>query len=106
MALADAVQGATRPTQLITWTQADNTAMDLTGATLSGRIKNLATGESRDITGALVLADPAQGKFTWAYSPADVAEAGQFEVQFTAAYAAEPSPARTFKAAWTVDSSI
>jgi hypothetical protein len=104
--LAKAVEGATRPSQAITWAQADGAAMDLTGATLTGRIKNLASGAARNVAGTLSVTDAAAGEFTWAYHADDVAEAGKFEVQFTAAYGVAPSPARTFRESWIVESYI
>ena len=52
MALAHAVAGATRPSQVITWTRDDGTAEDLTGATITGKIRSLADGTTRDIAEA------------------------------------------------------
>lgn len=104
--LATAVQGATRPSQVITWTQADGTAMDLTGATITGRILDLATLAARDVAGTLSVTDAAAGEFTWAYHADDVAAAGKFEVQFTAAFLTGASPARTFRQEWIVEESI
>lgn len=106
MALAGAVQGATRPAQIVTWTQDDGSEMDLTDATMTGRILNKATQEARDITGTLTPTDAAHGIFTWAYSAADVEEAGVFLVQFTATFAESPTPARTYRQEWTVESAI
>ena len=103
MALAKAVAGATRPSQLITWQDADGNAEDLTGATLSGTIRNRRTGASRAVAGALSVTDAAAGVFTWAYHADDVAEAGRFDVQFVAAFGTEPSPAKTFRSLWIVE---
>lgn len=102
MALADAVQNATRPSQVITWTRADDTPENLTGATLTGRIRNANTGVTRDIVGTLIVTVGASGVFAWAYVLADVADAGQFNVQFTATFGSSPTPARTIDALWTV----
>jgi hypothetical protein len=101
MALAAAVQGATRPSQVITWTRADGTAEDLTGATITGTIKDSA-GTVRAITGTLTVTTAASGVFTWAYSSADVATDGNYTVQFTAAFGGVPTPARTIKTPWVV----
>lgn len=101
MALANAVQGATRPNQSITWTRADDTAEVLTGATLTGVIRD-AAGTVRAITGTLAVTDGANGVFSWNYSAADVATAGRFEVQFTAAFGSDPTPARTLATSWEV----
>lgn len=106
MALANAVKGGLRPSQSITWKRADGSAEDLTGATITGQIRDTSTRETRTVTGVLLVLDGAAGVFVWDYSAADVAEAGQFDVQFTAAFAASPSPARTVKALWTVEEAI
>lgn len=100
--LADAVKGGRRPSQQITWTRADGIAEDLSGATLSGILTHQRTGETRTITGDLIVTDGASGVFTWAYSAADVAESGRFNVQFTAVFAADPTPARTAITSWRV----
>lgn len=86
MALADAVQGATRTTQEITWSRDDGTAYDLTGATITGRMRNLTTGASRAISGTLEVTDADSGIFTWTYAAGDVATAGVYEVQFKATF--------------------
>lgn len=104
--LANAVTGGLRPSQQISWKRADGTAESLTGATITGQIRNTSSQETRAITGGLSVLDGAAGVFVWDYSAADVAEAGQFDVQFTAAFAASPSPARTVKARWTVEEAI
>jgi len=106
MALAAAVQGALRPEQQITWTDADGDAVDLTGATITARIRNLSSGVSADSTGSFAPIDAANGVFVWSYSSADVATAGQFIVQFTAAYGSAPTPERTVATSWTVHEAI
>lgn len=106
MALAAAVQGALRPEQQITWTDADGDAVDLTGATIMARIRNLSSGVSVDSTGSFTAVDAAGGIFIWSYSSADVATAGQFVVQFTASYATPPTPERTIATSWTVYEAI
>lgn len=106
MALAKAVQGATRPSQRITWSDADGDALDLTDATLTGRIRDAVTGAARDVAGTLTVTDAAAGEFTWGYAPADVAQSGKFVVQFTAEFQDDPTPAKTFRQEWTVEASI
>lgn len=106
MALAAAVQGALRPEQQITWTDADGDAVNLTGATITARIRNLSSGVSADSTGNFTLVDAAGGVFVWSYSSADVATAGQFVAQFTAAYSSPPTPERTIAMSWTVHEAI
>jgi hypothetical protein len=102
MALAAAVEGATRPSQVITWTRADDTPEDLTGATLTGVILNVDTNETRAIAGTLTVTTAASGIFTWAYHANDVADAGSFKVQITASFGSAPTPARTIIADWSV----
>ena len=107
MALASAVQGGRRPGQLITWQRESSAAPeDLTDATLTGHIRNRATGTTRAIAGPLTVTDGTAGVFRWDYAAADVAEAGRFDVQFVAAFTAGLSPARTFVAQWEVRGSL
>ncbi len=88
MALARAVQGAIRTGQTITVTyEGTTTAYPITG-TLSGRMRNKATGIEQVITGALAATTPGGSSFSWAYSAADVATAGIFDAQFKADYGA------------------
>ena len=51
MSIADAVAGARRPGQQLTWLRTDGTPEDLTGATLSGVLLSLSTQETRAIVG-------------------------------------------------------
>ena len=104
MPLADAVQGATRPAQLITWYRDDDTPEDLTGATLTGLVRRDNVVEA--ITGDLTVTDGTGGVFRWDYSTEDVAIAGRHEVQFNAAFASGQTPAKTFVASWTVRASL
>jgi hypothetical protein len=86
MALQAAIEGATHTGQTITWQQSDGTTPhDLTGATLSGTIRD-EEGTERAIDGTMMVTVPAEGTFTWAYGTNDIAEAGHFEVQFKATY--------------------
>ena len=84
MALADAVRGGRRPSQIVTWTRNGGGAEDLTGATLTGWIRTRATGDTRGIAGTLTVTDGPGGTFRWDYAAADVAQAGAFDVQFNA----------------------
>ncbi len=106
MALAAAVQGALRPEQQITWTDADGDAVDLTGATITARIRNLLSGVTVNSTGSFTVVDAANGIFIWSYSSADVATAGQFAVQFTASYGTPPTPERTIAQSWIVHEAV
>lgn len=105
MALANAVKESLRPSQIITWTESDGTAVDLTGATITGKIRD-AAGTVRDIEGTLTLTDPENGVFTWAYHADDVETAGNFDVQFTATYVSGITPGKTIVEPWMVHSSL
>ena len=103
MALASAIEGATRPAQSITWYRGDGvTPEDLTAATITGRLRYAVDGSSRSIAGTLTVTDGAAGEFTWAYHTDDVAQPGSYEVQFTATFSEEPTIAKTKKTAWRV----
>jgi len=85
MALPSKVQGSLNELMQITWADGDGNAIDLSGGTITAVIKNKATGVSRAATGSFALVTAASGIFSWDASAADVAEPGQFEVQFKAA---------------------
>ena len=104
--LPNRVEGGVRPAQALTWKREDGSAEDLTGATLTGSIRNRATGTTRAIAGPLTVTDGAAGVFRWDYAAEDVAEAGRFDVQFDAAFTAGLSPARTFVEQWTVEAAL
>lgn len=101
MALPDAVVGGTRPSPLITWTDLDGDALDLTGALLSGVLID-EHGNNQAIAGTLTVTDATNGVFRWDYSAGDVARAGTYLVQFSAAYGSSPTPAKTFREKWRV----
>lgn len=106
MALAKAVAGAKRPSQVVTWQREDGTNEDLTGATITAKIRRQGQGASTDLTGTFTVTDGAGGVFRWDYSDADVATAGQHVVQFTATFGSSPTPAKTFVAEWIVEESL
>lgn len=106
MALADAVQGAKRPSQLITWTDEDGDPLDLTNATITARIYSLATQTASASDGTFIVTDATGGVFRWDYGTNDLATAGHYQVQFSAAYGSDPTPAKTFKAPWRVHPAI
>ena len=98
------VQGALRPSRTIVWERDDGTPEPLTGATLTGTITNRGTDVTRAIAGTLTPTDnAAAGEFLWDFAAGDVSEAGEFDVQFSAAFSPGPSPARTFVARWKVE---
>lgn len=102
MSLPTRVVGGRRPAMSITWSRDDGTAEDLTAATLTGSIRDRATGTARAIAGTLTVTDGPAGAFRWDLAAADVVAAGKFDVQFTAAFASGLTPARTFVERWTV----
>lgn len=106
MALASAIKGAKRPSQLITWSDDDGSVFDLTGATITARIRNQSSRTVVDSDGSFVITSAASGVFRWDYGTVDVSTAGSYEVQFTAAFGASPTPARTMLASWSVLESI
>jgi len=101
MSLSNAVQGATHTAQQITWVDGDGDPLNLTGATITARIKDLDTGEARAATGTLSVLDAEAGLFSWAYSTADVATAGAFNVQFVATFGAADD--KTLAELWVVE---
>jgi len=96
MALADAIVGAKRPSQLVTWKDNDGNALNLTGATVTAEI------DGQQSSGTFTIVDAEAGQFRWDYSTADVATAGVYSVRFIAAFGSEPSPAKTFIESWEV----
>jgi hypothetical protein len=106
MALPDAVAGAKRPSVQITWTDENGVALDLSGATLTARIQDVNTGTIRTADGVFTLVDASNGVFRWDYGTTDVATAGNYRVQFNAAFGSDPTPAKTFLARWRVLAAI
>jgi hypothetical protein len=106
MPLADAIQGAKRPSQAITWTDGDGEVFDLSGATIAVRIRNVVTGVTFVSDGVFTLTSAANGTFRWDYGTNDVQSAGSYEVQFTATFGSSPTPARTLTVPWLVHQEI
>jgi hypothetical protein len=102
------VQGARRPSMLITWMRdGTSTPEDLTGATITGLIKRGEyTTITAAITGTLALTDADGGVFRWDLSAADVEHYGNLEVQFTATFGSGQTPAKTFKADWRIERAL
>lgn len=105
MGLAKGVQGARHSAQQITWKKEDGTAYDLTGATITARIRDKVSGEVRDADGTLALVTAASGIFSWSYGALDVGRAGKFEVQFVASYS-DSNADKTFLADWDVEAAL
>lgn len=101
-------QYAEYPTLEITWYEyGSTTPVDLTDATITGDIRRgIGGGDVEAITGVLTVTDEAGGVFTWAFSSADVAQAGNFEVDFIATYSSGATPGRTFTALWRIEAAL
>jgi hypothetical protein len=100
MALQDAIQTDRHAGQRITWS-AGSAVKDLTGSTITGTITDTQTNTTRAITGTLALVTALSGIFSWAYSAADTATVGSYQVQFTATYG-DGTPDSTFLMNWQV----
>ena len=105
MALTDAVQNSTQLPVSITWTRDDGSALNLSGATITGRIISIETGVARDIDGSLDITTAASGVFQWDYGTTDVGTAGVFYVQFVATYGTGEK-VRSKKQLWNVKQAI
>ena len=104
MSAVRAVQGGRWPPQPLVW-EVGGAPVNLSGATLSGTMTNRATGATRAITGQLTPTTPALGEFAWYYSVADVAEWGEFDVEFVATFGEGLTPGKTFLARWSISKS-
>lgn len=105
MSAIRAVQGGRWPPQPLVWEQG-GVAANLVGATgITGTMTNRATGVTRAITGTITITDPSRGEFAWYYSVADVAEWGEFDVEFVAAFAEGLTPGKTFLTRWSISKS-
>jgi hypothetical protein len=105
MALADAVKGGRWPAQQITWEPEGGGVANLSGATLTGKIRDSA-GTTRAVAGTITVTNGPAGVFTWQYAAEDVAAAGLFDVQFTATWPDGLTPGKTFIASWTIAESL
>lgn len=105
MTLAAAVQAAKRPSQTITWTDEDGTAVDLTGGTITAKIRD-HDFNTRDSDGTFTITSAAAGVFRWDYGSEDVEAAGAFQVQFSAAFGSGVTPLKSIVEPWRVHDSI
>ncbi len=105
MSLADAVQGSRWPAQQITWTPEGGGAANLTNAVITGKIR-AESGVTRAVAGTCTVTNGTAGVFVWQYAEADVADAGIFDVQFTATWPDGLTPGKTFIAPWKVAESL
>ena len=105
MALIDGIQNSTYRGQTITAQDKDGTAIDLSGATITGFKRNVETEVTVAIDGTLALVDAPNGQFSWNYGTVDVGTAGSFVVQFIFTYAG-PLLDRSFSEAWYVHEAL
>lgn len=82
------VYGANHPTYTITWTDELGTAVNLTGATITGRIKNISTGSAAALTGTIALVTAASGIFSYIPSTTDTTRTPDraYRIQFIATF--------------------
>lgn len=106
MALPDIAEGSKRPSPSITVMGLDGVAVNLTGATITARIRNKATGVSVASDGVFTVTNAVGGIFRWDYGTQDVAVAGQYKVQFVLAYGVPPTPEKTFVEDWVVTEAL
>ncbi|MBK8799703.1 MAG: hypothetical protein IPM07_26895 [Anaerolineales bacterium] len=97
MALAAAVKGGLRPSQIVTWQQ-DSGTVWTSPATLTGTITNRSS-VTRAIAGALTVTDGA-GQFRWDYAAGDVARLASSTYSSTPR--SQPGRPRARSARWTV----
>lgn len=90
-AIGPLIQGATRPSWVVTVKDSTGSALDITGATFTGVLKH--QGSSRSITctvGSYSITDATAGKLTYAPVAADVAEPGAYLWETTMTISSQP----------------
>jgi hypothetical protein len=106
MGLSKAIQGSNHTVQQITWKDERGNAVNLTGATITGKIHPHNDSSSVvAVDGTLSLVTAASGIFSWAYGTVDVGTVGSFVVQFIATYA-DTTKEKCFKEQFTVDDAL
>jgi hypothetical protein len=86
MSRLSAVRGARAIVRDLPWQDSEGDPLDLTGATLSGKLYHIDSDLAQPIDGVLTIVDPANGRFTWELGEDDVAIAGDFLVEFDALF--------------------
>lgn len=84
MAIIEMMQYSTKTTYSLTWERRDGSAVDITGATLTGFIRRGSVVSK--ITGTLAVVTGTAGALSWAPSVADVTQAGHFFCLLRAKY--------------------
>lgn len=104
MALSDAIQGARRSAQRITWLKKNGEPEDLTDTVITLRLRDFASGTVVDSDGTFPLVDALNGVFDWVYGEQDVATAASYEAQFKAT--ADGQYDLTYITEWSVKPAI
>lgn len=78
--------GETHKPLSVTWLDDSNTALNLTGATLSVRFSGVGTSTSFAGGGSFSITSSVGGQFTYTFVSADVAAPGTWQLQFLATY--------------------
>lgn len=99
--LPEAVVGSTHSALVITAKRADNTILDLTGGTVTGRLKDKSSSAIQSIAGTLTVVDATGGQFRWTFGSADVSTIGIFGAQFTITYS-DGTVERSLVSEWEV----
>ena len=80
------VVGQTHPIWSLTWKDDSGAVVDLTGATLSLRIRLGGAGQGVAGGGVITVTNASGGLFTYAPVAGDFPQPGQLDVQFKAVY--------------------
>jgi len=92
MGLPVAIEGSDHTVITITWKDEDDDVVDLTDATITGKMRvHDASAAATDIggggdDGTLAVTDATAGEFTWTYGANNIGTVGTFNVQFIATY--------------------
>lgn len=81
------IQGVNHPTYVFTWKDENGDAVNLTGATITGRIKNTNTGTVASCAGTFALVTATSGIFSYVPHENDSATVGKnYLIQFKATF--------------------
>lgn len=70
----------------VTWLDDSNTALNLSGATLTVRFAGVAGSQSFTGAGSFSVTNATAGQFTYTLASTDVATPGSWQLQFVATY--------------------
>lgn len=84
----DAVKGSNHSAPVITWKYRGGTVVTLTGATITGYMRDFEDEDATPfaIDGTLALYDGAAGQFSWSYGSNDIGTVGSYLVTFLATF--------------------